>query len=237
MRDGGKILAQIIHDLGLEIEPGLTTLDLDRIAVDMCAKHNVKAAFLGYMNYPNSLCVAVNDEVVHGIPNERVIRDGDIVSIDLGITYKGLITDHATTIAVGDIADNAKKIMSVTEESMYAGIKQAVDGNTTGDIGHAMQKVTESAGFNMARDLIGHGVGYKVHEEPQVPGYGKPGEGDPLEAGMTLAIEAIVLEGDWDIEFDQEDGWTTRSKDGKLACLFEHTVIVGKDKPEIITKQ
>jgi len=235
MREGGKILATIIKEVGEKIAPGVTTLELDEYSIELCKKYNVKPAFLGYMGYPNALCVAVNDEVVHGIPNQRKIKEGDIVSIDMGVVHKGLITDHAKTVAVGDIPKVAEKLMRATEDAMYAGIDQAIDGNRTGDIGHAMQTVIERAGFNVSRDLVGHGVGFKVHEEPQIPGYGTPNKGDLLRKDMTIAIEAIVTEGDWEIEFDQEDGWTTRTMDGRLACLFEHTLVVGNDEPEILT--
>lgn len=235
MREGGRILAKIIDELSREVKVGVTTLELDKISMDLCKKYEVKPAFLGYMDYPNALCVAVNDEVVHGVPKDRKIVEGDIVSIDMGVIYKDLITDHAITVPVGEISENAKKLMKATKDAMHAGIDNAVAGNRTGDIGHAMQEVIERAGFNVARDLIGHGVGYTVHEEPEVPGYGERGTGVLLKKNMTLAIEAIVTQGSFEIEFDKKDGWTTRTRDGKLACLFEHTVVVGAKIPEILT--
>jgi len=193
------------------------------------------SAFLGYQDYPALLCVGVDDVAIHGIPNdEEILIEGQIISIDMGIIYEDMYLDHARTVAVGEIDDEGKKLLESTRLAMKAGIAQAVDGKYTGDIGYAMEQVTDMAGLSVITAMTGHGVGRKLHEEPSIPCFGERGTGTRLEAGMTIAIEAMVNEGDPEIEF-LDDGWTTVTKDGMRSAIFEHTVLVGKKAPEILT--
>jgi methionyl aminopeptidase len=236
MRKAGKILASIINEIVGKVQIGLSTLELDKFAHDLCKKNKVKPAFMGYLGYPSVLCVGVNDIVVHGIPSSDVLKEGDILSVDMGVIYKGYYSDSAVTVGVGKISKGAEKLINATRDSLYAAIRRAKEGNTIGDLGYAIQSVAELAGFSVVRRMVGHGVGKNLHEEPQIPGYGTPGEGERLESGMTLAIEAIINEGDAGIRF-LDDGWTTKTMDGKLSAIFEHTVLVRKDKAEILTER
>ncbi len=236
MRDANRIVAEVLITLKEIIEPGMDTEYLNKKAEEITEKHGAKPAFKGYMGYPKSLCVSINSEIVHGIPSKsKKIREGDIVSLDFGVIYKGYYGDAALTVAVGEVSDVARKLMKVTEESLYRGIEAAQPGNHLGDIGHAVQSYVEANGFNVVRDFVGHGIGKQLHEEPQVPNYGKPGEGVLLREGMTLAIEPMVTEGTWKVKV-LEDGWTAVTADGKLAAHYEHTIAITSNGPEILSK-
>lgn len=235
MKIASNMLSDMLKELRLMAKEGITLLDLDDFAEEMCRKEGVLPAFKGYDGFPKTLCVGVNDVVVHGIPNEYVLKSGDIVSIDMGIKYEGVYSDSAITVGIGQISDNAHKLMEATKLSVLNGIKEAKPGKRVGDIGYAMQKTVEERGFSVVREMTGHGVGYHLHEEPYIPGYGQKGTGEKLYEGQTLAIEAIINEGKPDIYISREDGWTSTTKDGKLSALFEHTIVVGKN-PQILTR-
>jgi len=236
MRKAGKILAEIVKQIQEYVKEGVSTSRLDTIAKDLCKENKVKPAFLGYRGYSAAGCYGVNDTVVHGIPSkDEVLKEGDIISVDMGVIYKDYYSDMAVTVGVGDISTNAQRLINATRDSLYAAIRQAKEGKTIGDLGNAIQTVAELAGFNVVREMVGHGIGKNLHEEPQIPGFGTPGEGLELKEGMTLAIEAIINEGAGTIKF-LEDGWTTKTADGKLSALFEHSIVVEKDKAEILTQ-
>lgn len=235
MRQGGKILARILNALEEKTKPGVSTSDLDRFAENLAKKFGAKPSFKGYQNYPASLCVSVNNEVVHGFPRKRVLEEGDIVGLDFGLLYKGYYTDMARTVKVGKISSLARRLISVTKKSLDLGIAQVRPGNRIGDISFAIQNYVESNGFSVVRDLVGHGVGEKVHEPPQVPNFGEKGKGVKLVKGMTLAIEPMVNAGRPEIKL-LPDGWTFVTSDGSLSSHFEHTVAVTKNGFEILTK-
>lgn len=243
LREGGKRHAFILGEIAKAVAPGVTTLSLDELAARLIAEGGDKPAFLGYKPYgarrpyPASLIVSINDEVVHGIPNEgeKVLKEGDIVSLDLGLVHKGLITDGAVTVPVGKVSQEAAQLLKVTKEALALGIKAAQPGHTVGHIGEAIESFVLPHGFGIVRELAGHGVGYKVHEDPYVPNYGVAGEGDVLVPGMVIAIEPMVNVGGEKIKLDK-DGYTYRTKDGSLSAHFEHTVLITEKGPEIITK-
>lgn len=234
MRRVNRMTAQVRDALAAMVRPGITTLELGNAAFELIHKLGGVSAFYGYHGFPGQICVSVNDEVVHGIPGKRVIRDGDIVSIDTGITFGGFIGDTAVTVAAGEISDEKKKLLEVTKAALDAGIAKAVAGNRLGDISHAIQTVVEAAGFSVVREFVGHGIGRDMHEDPQVPNFGNPGRGPKLKAGMTLAIEPMVNIGGPKVEV-LEDKWTAVTKDGSASSHFEHTVAVGLTAPEILT--
>lgn len=243
LKEGGKRHAEILRALGEMVEPGLSTLVLEEEALRLIKAHGDEPAHLGYTPhgasrpFPAALCVSINDEIVHGIPNERkkILKQGDIVSIDLSLRHKGLITDAAITLPVGAIDDESKKLLKVTKLALEAGIKAARPGNFTGDIGEAVSDVVEASGFSIAEDLAGHGVGYEIHEEPYVPNIGAPHEGDELKPGLVIAIEPMVNIGGPEIK-ESGDGYTLSTKDGSRAAHFEHTVAI-TDKGHIILTQ
>lgn len=236
MRKAGEILSEIENKAMLFVKPGVSTEDLDEYVKRLCEEYEVIPAFLGYRGYSAVGCYGVNDTVVHGLPSkDEVLKEGDIISIDIGVIYKEFHSDRAVTIGIGEVSKNAKKLMNATKDSLYAGIKQVSEGNYIGDIGFAMQSVAELAGFSVVKQMVGHGVGKSLHEDPQVPGYGTPGTGVELKEGMTIAIEAIINEGEGSVNF-LEDGWTTKTVDGKLSALYEHTVLVKKTGYEILSK-
>ena len=216
------------------IRPGISTLELDKIAEDFIRSNGGVPGFLGYGGFPNTLCISVNDEVVHGIPSSRSLEEGDVVSVDCGVVKNGFYGDSAYTFAVGEISDEVKRLLQVTKDSLYKGIEQAVAGMRIGDIGYAVQSYAEANGFSVVRELVGHGVGKSLHEEPQVPNYGRRGQGCKLKIGMVIAIEPMINQGKVDLVVDR-DGWTTRTKDGKLCAHYENTVVVSNDGYEIIT--
>ncbi|QWR77008.1 type I methionyl aminopeptidase [Candidatus Magnetomonas plexicatena] len=230
-----KIVAEILANIGDFIKPGITTKDLELFSESLIKKHGAIPAFKGYRGYPSSLCVSINDEVVHGIPShKRTVKDGDIVSIDIGVVYRGFIGDAAKTYAVGKIKQEAVRLLAVTEESLYKGIKEAVPGKRVSDISHAIQSYVEGNGYSVVRTFVGHGVGRDLHEEPQIPNYGAPHKGPRLKRGMVLAIEPMVNIGGYEVKV-LEDGWTAVTGDGTLSAHFEHTVLVTEGEPEVLT--
>lgn len=241
IREGGKRLARVLLAVKEIIKPGVTTKELDILAERLIREGGDEPAFLNYTPdgarrpYPGSLCVSVNDEVVHGIAGDRILKEGDIVGIDLGVKHRGLFTDSAITVPVGEIDEHAKKLLKVTEEALIAGIKEAREGKTTGDIGYAIEKYTQQHGFVVVEELGGHGVGYHQHEEPHISNYGTRGYGTRLKAGMVLALEPVVNEGTRYIKL-HADGYTYTTKDHKRSGHFEHTILITKGDAEIITK-
>ncbi len=241
LRESGRRLAVVLGKLSESVVAGITTKQLDDIARDLIEGAGDDAAFLGYkpegasFPFPAALCVSVNNEVVHGIPGDRILKNGDIVVLDLGVKYKGMITDSAITVAVGEVDDIAKRLMSATKEALGAGIAAAKVNGRVGDISNAIEKIAKKAGFAIADDLGGHSVGRKVHEEPFIANFGKKGSGAVLKEGMVLALEPIFNEGDSRIVFD-EDGYTIKTKDGKRSAQFEHTIVIRSSGTEIVTK-
>ena len=236
MRRSNAIVAEVLARLREAIKPGITTLELDRLAEHLCRRKGAKPAFKGYRGYPFSLCVSVNEEVVHGFPSKkRVLKEGDIVSLDFGVLYDGYYGDAAITVPVGEISERAKRLLRVTEEALYKGIEQAVIGKRLGDISSAIQRYVEAHGYSVVRQFVGHGIGRALHEDPQVPNFGKPGRGIKLKEGMVLAIEPMVNEGTYEVEI-LADGWTAVTKDRKLSAHFEHTVAITKNGPEILSR-
>jgi len=235
IRESGRMLATVLQTLQQRLQPGMTTLELDQIAQAELKGLGGKPAFLGFEGFPASLCVSVNDELIHGVPGPRVIGDGDLVGMDFGVNYQGMITDAAVTVGVGRVAPAAQRLLQITEESMARGIATVYDGAHTGDIGAAVEACLNAAKLGIVREFCGHGVGHNVHEEPAIPNYGKPGKGDKLSAGMTIAIEPMAMLGSEAIQIDP-DNWTGRTADGSLGAHFEHTVLVTGDGYEILTK-
>lgn len=235
MRDAGNIVARTLAEIKLAVCPGVTTKELDTIAEDFITKQAAVPAFKGYHGYPACICASVNEEVVHGIPSLRMLNDGDIISIDAGAVINGYCGDSAITLAVGNISAEANKLLEVTEASLYQGIAQAKDGNRLSDISNAVQVYVEANGFSVVRDYVGHGIGSNMHEEPQIPNFGRPGRGPRLGTGMTLAIEPMVNIGSYDVR-TLLDNWTVVTKDGSLSAHFEHTVAITEVGPEILTK-
>ena len=234
MRRSGKITSKTLVRLIEAAKPGVSTGELDRIADASIREMGGVPTFVGYHGYPSAICASVNDEVVHGMPGERVLRDGDLLSIDIGTTLDGYVSDSALTIPIGTVSDEAQRLMRVTQECLMLGIAQMQPGNRVGDIGHAVQTHAEAAGYGVVRALVGHGVGRAMHEEPQVPNYGKPGTGALLRKGLVLAIEPMITEGTWEVE-TLDDGWTVVTQDGKLAAHFEHTIAITDQGPKILT--
>jgi methionyl aminopeptidase len=234
MRRSGKVTAKVLGDLMRAARPGMTTRELDEMAEAGIRALGGVPTFKGYHGYPCSICASTNDEVVHGIPGDYTLRDGDLLSIDIGTTLDGYVSDSAVTIPIGEVGENAKRLMRVTQESLMLGIGQMYAGKRLGDIGNAVQKHAEEHGYGVVRELVGHGVGTKMHEEPQVPNYGRAGAGLELRAGLVLAIEPMITEGHYAVE-TLKDGWTVVTADGKLAAHFEHTIAITSDGPKILT--
>ena len=237
MAEGGAILARTVQLLGREVRAGVSTADLDRIAEEFIRSHHgATPAFKGLYGFPGSICTSINEEIVHGIPSRRrVLRDGDIVSIDVGVQYGGYFTDSATTVAVGDVDATSRRLLAVTREALEAGIAAARPGNHVGDIGAAVQAVVERAGFSVVRDLVGHGIGVEFHEEPQVPNYGKPKRLAKLVPGLTIAIEPMVNAGG-PATRTLPDKWTIVTVDGSRSAHFEHTVAITENGPRVLTR-
>ena len=235
MRTACRMTAEVRDLCAAAVGPGVRTADLDAIVRDYCKRNKVKASFLGYMGFPGALCVSVNDEVIHGIPSSRMIMPGDIVSCDVGIYTQGFHGDTSRTVMVGVTDPEVIRLVETTKRCLAAGIAAAGPGVHLGDVGYAIQKVAEDAGFGVVRDWIGHGVGRTVHEDPQVPNYGKPGTKHVLKPGMTLAIEPMITLGDPKTYVDKEDEWTVRTRDHRYAAHFEHTVAITDDGCEILT--
>jgi len=234
MRRSGKITSKTLEMLIASVKPGMTTAQVDKMAEDSIRSMGGVPTFIGYHGYPSTICASVNEEVVHGMPGTRVLNDGDLLSIDIGTTLEGYVSDSAVTIAIGNVSLEAKRLMRVTQECLMFGIAQMKRGNRLSDIGHAVQTHAEKNGYGVVRDLVGHGIGTKMHEEPQVPNYGTPGQGPELRLGLCLAIEPMITEGTWQVETLQ-DGWTVVTADGKLAAHFEHTIAIMDEGPRILT--
>ena len=235
MREACRISAGALQLVGKAIEPGITTAELDKIAENYIRSKGAVPNFKNYQGYPATACISVNNEVIHGIPSKkRVIKQGDIVSVDLGALFNGYHGDNAATFACGDVSEEAKRLMDATRESLYEGIKAAVAGGRIGDIGHAVQSYIEARGYSVVRKFVGHGIGTKLHEAPEVPNFGAPSRGIRLMPGMTLAIEPMVNAGGSDVEI-LPDGWTVLTKDGSLSAHFEHTVAITSSGPQIMT--
>jgi methionyl aminopeptidase len=232
----GAIVAETITHVGERIEPGITTLELDRIAEDFIRGQGGIPTSQGYRGYPRAICISVNEVVVHGIPDDRVVEDGDLVTIDVGVTLDGAIADSAYTFGIGslDAQAEARRLLDVAQDGLAAGIAEARLGNRIGDISHAVQTVVEGAGFSVVRSLVGHGVGRHYHEDPHVPNFGQPGRGPRLSEGMTIAIEPMITAGSPEVWL-AEDGWTISTEDGSLSAHFEHTVAILPDGPRILT--
>ncbi len=237
MAEAGKILAATLELIANRVAPGVRTGELDRVAEDFIRSHpGARPSFKGLYDFPKSLCTSINQEIVHGIPSsKRVLREGDILSVDCGVLLDGLHADSATTVPVGSVSDEIVRLLHVTQDALVAGIEMAVAGNRVGHIGHAVQGVAEAAGFSVVRDLVGHGIGTSFHEEPQVPNYGLPTRGPKLSEGMTIAIEPMVNLGGPGIR-TLEDKWTIVTADGSLSAHFEHTVVIEKSGPRVLTQ-
>jgi len=239
LRRANVIVAEILEELKKKVAPGVTTLELDALAEELTYKKKALPAFKGYQMagrvYPGSLCVSVNEEIVHGIPGARALKEGDVVGLDFGVIYEGFYGDSAFTVGVGQVSEEAARLMRVTEESLYRGIEQLVEGNRLGDLSSAIQRTVEDAGFSVVRAFVGHGIGKRLHEEPPVPNYGEPDRGLRIKEGMVLAIEPMVNAGGWDVKM-KEDGWTAVTADGSLSAHFEHSVAITKNGPYILSK-
>lgn len=235
MREAGKILARTHEELGKAIKPGISTYEIDRLGEEIIRSYGCIPSFLHYQGYPASICVSVNDEVVHGIPSKnRILQEGDIVSLDAGVIYKGYHSDAARTHAVGEISKEAKRLIEVTRESFFEGIKFAVDGNHLVDVSRAIQNYVESNGYSVVRDLVGHGIGRNLHEDPQIPNFAGKRRGIRLRPGMTLAIEPMVNSGRYEVNW-LDDDWTVVTRDGSLSAHYENTVLITEDGPEILS--
>jgi len=235
MRKSGQMVAEILGMLKRRVEPGVTTLELDRIAEGQCRKWKARPAFKGYGGFPFTICASPNDRVVHGFPNSDPLVEGDILSIDFGLIYDGFFGDSAVTLPVGEIAESTRLLLDITRQSLEDGIAKACDNARLSDISNAVQQRVEKAGFSVVREFVGHGIGTALHEEPQIPNYGAPGRGPMLKTGMTLAIEPMVNVGSPSVRV-LEDGWTAVTLDGKLSAHFEHTVAITEQGPEILTR-
>lgn len=236
MREAGRISAMALKLVGEAVEPGVSTYDLDKVAFDYIKSQGATPGFLNYNGFPASACISINNEVIHGIPSKkRIVKAGDIVSVDLGAVFEGYNGDNAATFASGDISPEARRLIETTEQSLYEGIKAVKRGGRIGDIGSAVQRYVEARGYSVVRDFVGHGVGASLHEAPEVPNFGKEGRGVRLMPGMTIAIEPMVNEKSWEVN-QLSDGWTVVTKDGGLSAHFEHTVAVTDDGPVILTK-
>ena len=235
MRQAGKIVGTVLKILSRQVKSGMKTKELDIIATREVERLGAKPSFKGYRGFPAALCVSINNEIVHGIPGERVLREGDIVSLDFGAIYNGFQGDAAITVAVGEVTPEAKQLIEVTEGSLETGIARAHPGATLGDISAAIQNYAESRGYSVVREYTGHGIGREMHEEPQIPNFGLPGNGPVLKRGMTLALEPMVNAGDWHTRLG-DDHWTVLTVDGSLSAHFEHTIAITDDEPEVLTK-
>lgn len=235
MRQAGKILAQVLTALKSEVAVGVSTKDLADLARSEIKRLGGEPSFLGYQGFPDVICISLNDEVVHGIPSKnRTIEDGDLVSLDLGVTYGGMIVDSAITVVAGTSDKQKDTLLRTTEESLQASLKHIRAGAHVGDISEAVQVVLSRGGYGIVRELVGHGVGHEIHEDPNIPNYGRKGSGPKLTAGMTIAVEPMATTGSEDI-YIEKDGWTVRTKDHSLACHFEHTILVTKSGCEVLT--
>ncbi|MBI3322981.1 MAG: type I methionyl aminopeptidase [Candidatus Omnitrophica bacterium] len=236
MRQAGRVVGEVLAELRVSVGPGVTTLELDELARATMARLGARPAFKGYRGFPAHICASVNEQVVHGIPSGRALREGDIVGLDVGAVVDGYYGDAAVTLPVGAVSGKAQELMRVTEQALERGIGMARPGGRLSDISHAVQAEVESHGFSVVREFVGHGIGTQLHEAPQIPNYGKPGFGPELKPGMVLAIEPMVNQGAAAVRI-LEDGWTAVTVDGSLSAHFEHTVAIGEDGPEILTRR
>jgi methionyl aminopeptidase len=230
-----RIVAEILEGVKEKVQPGIETRELDELAEELCRKHKVKPAFKGYRGYPRSICVSVNEEVVHGIPGPRRLKAGDLVSLDFGVKYDGYYGDAAITVGVGEVGEKARALMAATEKSLYAGIAEVKAGKRLSDISHAVQTVVEGAGFGVIREFVGHGIGRSLHEDPQIPNFGPPDRGPTLQVGMTFAIEPMTSMGSWQVRI-LPDGWTAVTQDGSYAAHFEHSVALTENGVLILSR-
>lgn len=228
------MVAEILRRAVDKVRPGVTTKEIDKFVYDEIHRRGARPAFLGYRGYPNSVCASINEVVVHGIPSDRKLKEGDILSLDIGLEFDGYYGDNALTVPVGEVSAEAHRLMEACDEALSAGIAQACEGNRVGDISYAVQKYAEDRGYGVVRDFVGHGIGRKMHEEPQVPNFGMPGDGKRLRAGVCLAIEPMLNIGTHEVEV-LSDNWTVVTRDRKLSAHFEHTVAITDDGPEILT--
>ena len=235
MEVANRIVAEILEGVKEKVQPGIETRELDELAEEMCRQRRVKPAFKGYRGYPRSICVSVNEEVVHGIPGPRCLKAGDVVSLDFGVKYEGFYGDAAITVGVGDVGEKARALIAVTEESLYAGIAKVKAGQRLSDISHAVQTVVEGAGFGVIREFVGHGIGRSLHEDPQIPNFGPPDRGPTMQVGMTFAIEPMTSMGSWQVRILQ-DGWTAITQDGSCAAHFEHSVALTENGVLILSR-
>ena len=235
MREAGKVTGHILNELREMIKPGISTMDIDRFVEKTVKEYGMRAAEKGYCGYPASVCTSVNEEVVHGIPSrKRILREGDIVSVDLVVEHRGYMADAARTYAVGEISPEANHLIETAEEAFWKGMEFARVGFRLSDISHAVQTAVEGEGFGVIRDFVGHGIGSSMHEDPQIPNYGKPGKGPRLQAGMTLAIEPMICQGSYEVDVLLDD-WTAVTVDGGLAAHYENTVVITDGEPELLT--
>ncbi len=234
MRESNRLVGMTLGEVAKHIKPGVTTLHLNNIAEEFIRSHGAIPSFLGYNGFPYSLCISVNENVVHGFPSEYILKNGDIISVDCGTEKNGFCGDSAYTFCVGEVAEDVKKLLRTTKESLYEGIAKAVEGNRIGDIGEAVQMYCEKKGFSVVRELVGHGIGRKMHESPEVPNYGRRGTGPQLKKGMCIAIEPMINQGSKNVVFES-DGWTVRTKDRKMSAHFEHTVAIREGKADILS--
>ena len=234
-RESNKIVAEVLNRIKEKVKPGIKTKELDKLAEEIAEKRGAKPAFKGYRGFPYALCVSVNEQVVHGMPSDRILEEGDIVGFDFGIYYNGFFGDAAVTLPVGKISSSAAKLIEVTEKSLYKGITQAQVGNRLGDISAAVQNTVEKNGFSVVRDYVGHGIGKNLHEDPQIPNFGKKDRGIELKSGMLLAIEPMVNEKDYKVKVLSDD-WTVVTADGGLSAHFEHSVAITENGPDILSK-
>ena len=234
MRRAGRLVGETLNLIETKIKPGITTKELDRIAEEFITKHGAKPSFKGLYGFPSSLCISVNNEVVHGIPGSYILKEGDIVSIDCGAYLEGFHGDAARTFPVGKVSEGAKKLIDVTRDSFFAGLKQAKVGNNLSDISHEIQRYAEDNGFSVVRSFVGHGIGRDLHEDPEIPNFGKPGKGPKLTEGMVLAVEPMINSGSHKVR-TLRDKWTVVTSDGSLSAHYENTIAILPDGPEILT--
>lgn len=234
MYHSAQLVSKTLGMLAREIKPGINTLSLDKLAQDFIQDHGGKPAFLGYGGFPNSLCISPNEQVVHGFPNKDIVKEGDILSVDCGVIMNGFVGDHAYTFEIGEVSEETKKLLQVTKESLYIGIAQVLPGNRVGDIGYAIQNHCEKHGYGVVKELVGHGLGRQMHEDPQVPNYGKRGTGKVLKEGIVLAIEPMINLGTDKVKFHR-DGWTVTTRDNKPSAHFEHDVAIIDGKPTLLS--
>ena len=235
MREAGRILAKVHEELGRTLVPGMSTKEIDRMCEDMIRSHGCVPSFLNYQGFPASVCISINDELVHGLPDKhRYLEEGDIVSLDTGVIWKGYQSDAARTHMIGEVSGEARKLVEVTQQSFFEGIKYAKAGNHLNDISKAIQEYAESFGFGVVRDLVGHGIGTEMHEAPEIPNFAQRRKGIRLAAGMTLAIEPMITAGRYDVVWE-DDGWTVVTEDGSLASHYENTILITDGEPEILS--